>query len=31
MDKMGQVPSTGQLGALGRTNLFNTQQFIKNL
>ena len=30
MNKMGQVPSTGQLGALGRTNLFNTQQFIKN-
>jgi len=30
MNKMGQVPSTGQLGALGRSNLFNTQQFIKN-
>jgi len=30
MNKMGQVPSTGQLGALGRTNLFNTSQFIKN-
>jgi hypothetical protein len=30
MNKMGQVPSTGQLGALGRTNLFNTNQFIKN-
>jgi hypothetical protein len=30
MNKMGQVPSTGQLGALGRNNLFNTQQFIKN-
>ena len=28
--RMGQVPATGQLGALGRTNLFNTQQFIKN-
>ena len=28
--RMGQVPATGQLGALGRSNLFNTQQFIKN-
>jgi hypothetical protein len=30
MGKMGEVPSTGQLAALGRTNLFNTQNFIKN-
>jgi len=30
MNKLGQVPSTGQLGALGKTNTFNTGQFIKN-
>ena len=30
INKMGQVPATGQLGALGRTNTFNTAQFIKN-
>ncbi len=30
MRKMGEIPSTGQLGALGKTNLFNTRQFIKN-
>lgn len=30
MRKLGQVPSTGQLGALGKTNTFNTGQFIKN-
>jgi hypothetical protein len=29
MEKMGEVPSTGQLAALGRNNLFNTQNFIK--
>ena len=29
MGKMGEVPSTGQLAALGRNNLFNTQNFIK--
>ena len=30
MRKLGEVPSTGQLGALAKTNTFNTGQFIKN-